>query len=132
MKADLRSLMLVDIGLAALCDDRIYWFERGQGDPTPGIVLHQISKPINYTYKGESSRKFSRVQCNLYTETDMEIEALGAAFQNAVSGVKGTVGTTIFNGIFIDGWRDGVDPGTSDTEKVFRVSIDLRINYQEL
>ena len=52
MKADLRTLLLADIGLAALCGDRIYWFERPQDDPTPGIVLHQISKPVNYTYSG--------------------------------------------------------------------------------
>lgn len=131
MKADLRSLLLADIGLAALCDDRIYWFERPQSDATPGIVLHLISKPINYTYKGESSRKFSRVQCNLYDSTDMGIEALGKAFQSAVSGFKGNVGVTEFKGIFVEGWRESPDIGKTEEERLFRFSIDLKINYKE-
>ena len=131
MRVDLLNLMLADLGLAALCGDRMYWFERPQGGDVPAIVLHLISNPVFYTYKGESSRKFCRVQCNLYAASDLEFVALSDAFKPVVSGFKGTVGTTGFKGVFIEGWRESFDPGKSDAEKLFRVSIDLRVNYQE-
>ena len=132
MRVDLLNLMLADVGLLALCGDRMYWFERPQSGDVPAIVLHLVSKPVFYTTKGASSRKFARVQCNLYAAGDLEFVALSEAFEAAVSGYKGTVGTTVFNGIFIDGWRENIDPGKSDAEKLFRVSIDLRVWYKEL
>ena len=132
MRVDLLNLMLADAGLTALCSDRMSWFERPQDGGTPAIVLHMISDVPSYTYQGEGSRKFNRVQCNLYAETDLEIVALATAFKSAVSGYRGIVGATNFKGIFIDGSREGVDPGKSDDEKLFVVSIDLRIHHKEI
>jgi|GEM_PF-2146450 len=132
MRVDLLNLMLADAGLAALCSDQMSWFERPQDGGVPAIVLHMISNVPSYTYQGESSRKFNRVQGNLYAKTDMEIVALVDAFKSALSGYRGTIGATSFKGIFIDGSREGVDPGKSDDEKLFVVSIDLRIHHKEI
>lgn len=123
--------MLADIGLAALCDERIYWMVRPQNDPYPSVVLHLISNIPNYTYQGESALQFSRVQCDLYAESDMDGEALGIAFKKAVSGFRGIIGATDFKGIFIDGWRESVDAGKTESELLFRTSIDLTLNHKE-
>ena len=132
MQTDFIALLLASPGISALCGSRINWRKRPQGEAVPAIVLFLISQTGEYVYRGASSLKFARVQCDLYAETYGEALALEKVFVAVVDRYRGKFGNTVFNGIFLDNRREGDDPGKNDAAQLFRVSIDLLIKHKEL
>lgn len=125
MQEDLLTFLLANGGIAALCADRIAWVTRPRGSALPAVVLHLISGRPDYHHQGASGLAESRVQADCYATTYLASLTLARALEAAVSGYRGTVGTTKFQPITIASVRS--DYGDTDPDEIFLTSLDLMV-----
>lgn len=125
MQDDLRTLLI------SLASGRVGWNERPQASALPAVVLQVASETTPYTYAGAVDLVTSRVQADIYAESYEAALAVDAALVGIVSGYRGTVGATVFSGIFLESRFDGVDDAGSGAEKLHRISRDLMVHHKE-
>lgn len=125
MQADLRALLLAAGGVPAI----VAWGERPQAAALPCVVLTRASAVPEYTQDGDSGMTATRVQADCWAATYAAAHGAGAAVIAALSGYRGTVGATRFNGVFTDSVRDTREAETDGADRFFRVSIDFIVNH---
>lgn len=123
MEEDLRALLLSNPGVAATVGQRVTWTKRPQGSPLPAIVLHLIDSVPTYTLDGDTGHRNSRVQVDCYGEMYADAKGTARAVSSALSGFKGTVGGTNFQGVFQESSRDLSEAGA--IEQLPRLSLDF-------
>jgi hypothetical protein len=128
LEENLRSLLLTGAGVPP----RVYWLQRPQGGTLPDIILTRISGIPDLHMQGPSGLIASRVQADIWAESYASAKTASRALVALLSGYKGTVGTTRFQLITIDGERDLFDAGSNDAQRFYRVSIDLMIHHHEV
>lgn len=136
MKADLLALIRTDAGVATVAGARVWWAERPQGSALPAAILHVISGGDDYHLRGRIALTETRVQVDCWGDRYLAVDALARAVRERLSGYLGTVGTTRFAGIFLDGDRDMTDQaGAADAgggkamPRLFRVSLDFIVHH---
>ena len=130
MQADLRSLLLADAGLSALVGSRVTWTMRPQATALPAVVLTIISEVRPYTYAGEVALYETRVQADTYAASAYVARDVDRALAETVSGFKGDVGGTVFDGIFIVSRFDAIEEPGAGSAPVHRISRDLMIHHK--
>lgn len=129
LEADLWTLLTNDAGIAALIDERLYPLLIPQDLDTPALAYQVISAPGIYSHEtGDVGLVRARVQITAQAATYDLLHALLYAVRAAVTGYRGTVGSTHFQAIFIDNLRqDWAETFLRPTGR-----IDLVIWYREV
>lgn len=124
---DLRTLLLTGGGSPApLADIGVHWNDAPQAAPLPYVVLWTVSDLPDYVMEGPSGLENIRIQCDCKARSYPAAKDLARNVKDIVSAFKGTVGATNFQGIFIDGSRDGIEPaGGASAERRDVCSLDL-------
>lgn len=115
--------------LASVAGGRRHWTRAPQGTPFPFVVLNRVSGTPGYVMSGPSGYVASRVQVDVYGETFAATISTARAVQVALSGYRGTVGSTDIQGIFIDGVRDLPAEDAGTVTHLFRTTIDLLVHH---
>jgi len=126
MSTDLRSLLLaeLDVGVVA-------WSARPQGSELPALVLSVVSEVTYYTYLGVGGLMQTRVQADALGASFLAAATLADALKSTVGGYHGTVGGTVFAGIFLDGGFADTTEAGSGAAPIHRFSRDLIIHHKE-
>lgn len=110
------------------------WFVRApQGQPYPYVILNRASSVPSYTMEGPNGYTATRIQIDVYGDQWPSVFSDVQSLQALLSGYRGIVSGTRFQGIFIDSLRD---LSTSDTgERVspvtplYRTTLDIIIHH---
>lgn len=132
MHADFRALLLADGAVASLTGGRIYWGEAPQGAAYPNVTLNRVSLVVDQTYGDEVALRQTRVQVDCWGDAYGDAAACSDAILARCQGLALTVGSTRFQGVFLDGLRDGRADGLGDDSGVFRVSADYMLKHEEI
>lgn len=130
LEEDLRDVLLTQGGspppLVSLVGSRVHWNDQPQAGDLPCIVLWKVSDLPDYAMEGDTGLASARVQCDCKALSYSAAKALERAVKGVVTGFAGTVGGTVFQGIFIEGSRDGIEPaGGTSAERRDVCSLDL-------
>lgn len=123
MEVDLLAL------LAPVASGRRYYVRAPQGEPYPHLVLSRASVIPDYVMSGANGFVQTRMQIDIYGNTWPSTVSTAQALQHLVSGFHGIVGSTRFQGIFIDAVRDLPASDAGDVTQLFRISIDIMIHH---
>jgi hypothetical protein len=104
----------------------VSWGWTAQGTALPRVVLTMISGSDGVAHDGPTGLIERRVQLDCYAETYAGARAVADAIRLALVGIpQGDL-----RGIYLAGYRDG-QPDTPAGETLPRISLDLRVHYQE-
>lgn len=126
---DFRTALLAP-GVAALVGDRATWAEIPQAQPRPLICLWGITGNPDYTMDGPNGLWSRSVQVDCWAERYAGAKALARAVIAALPAIRGTIGATDFQGVFVTDERDMPAEGAAEgdtTERQFCVQVDLEI-----
>lgn len=130
MHIALTSLLLGNAGITTLVEDRIVWKKMEPTAALPRIVLHTIARQTDYNMDGPSGLRSTQVQVDCLGSTYAEALAVANAVSSCLSGYKGTVGTTKFDGVFQDAMRDSIEDDDTPSD-LFGVSLDFTLWHKE-
>lgn len=129
-------LTLLNSTSPQICDGRIVWGERNKGEDLPAISLFVISGTADYHMQGSSNLHQTRVQVNCFGRTMLSAIETERAVAALVSGFRGIVGGTDFNGVFVVGRNQmarssGARDVGDDPDAIKTRSVDLMLHYKE-
>lgn len=126
MESDLRALLVGHAPLTALVGQRIYWDEVPQGADRPCIVMYLVSGARGYHMQGPDKLKDGRVQFDCQAVLSTDKWAVARELEALLSGYRGAVGNTYFNGMFMLLSRDKSEPATkSGTFRVRQLDFEI-------
>lgn len=120
MQEDIRTLLLNSC-------PRVSWGARVRGSALPALVLHLIDSPTDYTMDGACTLTRARVQVDCWAASYAAAVSLSRDVISAASGFRGTVGGTVFSGMFVDAIHELEDDNAGAEELLFRVSVDFQV-----
>lgn len=126
MEEALVTRLLAVAGLTALTATRIYWNLAPQNVAKPYVVLTRVTGIRDMKMSGPSGLVESRVQVDCYGATYASAKGVALQAETALSGYKGTVSTTIFDGCFLVMERHGYVPDDTP-DRLHRISLDFII-----
>lgn len=127
---DLLALLEADDDLNEACEV-IAWEERPQASALPALILTVIDEVRSYTFGGTVSLVQSRVQCDMFAASKREVLDLDRIFLPVVSGYRGTVGGTVFDGIFVVSRFSSAEEVAGSSTPLRRISRDLMVHHKE-
>lgn len=130
MEETLRSYLLAQIGISSLITDRTYWNMRPQGAALPALVLTIVSRTPNYVFEGGSDLADARVQVDCYGITYAQTKTLARAVRTPLDGLRFSQSGQNYQAFFLTE-RDLSEAGTTEAERVHRISLDFQIWHQE-
>lgn len=110
MEAALVSLLLSDVALTTLTDQRVHPMFLPQQSALPAVTYQRISDARHHAHDGESRLQGVRVQFNCYAERYSEAKDVARFLQAAVRDFRGVVDGVEFSGIDLQGERDDYHP----------------------
>lgn len=130
MKQSLTTLILADPTVSGLIGDRLFWKLMEPSAQMPRLILHTISSVTDYRMSGPTGLINTRIQADCFGGTYAQAESLASALMTLLSGYRGTVGTTLFEGVFHESTRDIFEDDDSPSD-IFGVSLDFTIWHKE-
>lgn len=127
MQGDFRTILTGDAGVSALVGTKIYWSEIPQGKTRPVICLHLVSELNNHTMGGTVDLEDATVQVDCWGDTWTDAITLSEAVKAALDGYSGTVGSTVFQGVFKRSERQDFQKPGNGEGKYHRVSSDYQV-----
>lgn len=126
------KLIRDDAGVQAQLSSRVHWLRRPQSESIyPTCILQRISGDRKYHMQAPDGISSSRVQIDVWGKSYSAAKLAARAIIAVLTGYKGTVLTTKFQGIFIEGERDLIDEENDANERLYRVSVDALIWHNE-
>jgi hypothetical protein len=126
MESDLRALLTGYAPLTALVSTRIAWNAIGQGWADPNVVLYKITSAPGYHMQGSDGLESSIVQINVRALTFASMIAVKSAIVARLSGYRGSMGDTEFQGIFKTGERQAFEK--VDTTSYHTAQLDFEVH----
>ena len=130
MEEALRAYLLTQSGVSSVVFDRAYWNVRPQGAALPALVLQVIDRSPAYTMDGNAALAETRVQIDCYGTTYAQAKTLARAVRAPLDGKRFTQSSIRFEAFRLDE-RDLSEAGTTEAERVHRISLDFQIWHQE-
>lgn len=129
MRAELLTYFLGVGAVTAIVADRISWTWRGQGDPTPALVLTKTDGPDDVVLEGTSGFVDGHVQADCFATTQLAAVQLAKAVRTACTAAN--IGNTggVIQGAFVLHEQDEFEGEKPD--RIFRTRLSLRIPYRE-
>ena len=128
IESALYSKLAATSGVTALVSTRIYPNAIPQNASLPAIAYQVISTDRNYRQAGQSNVALPRIQITVEAVSYSSMVAVCAAVRAALSGYKGTVGTVVIGGIFLETEYDGYNLDTDTTVR----RQDYTIEWKEV
>lgn len=130
MEEDIIALLLANSGVTSKVGNKVYPGRAPQGTKPVYVTIRTVTGLQNYTMLAASGYVQSRVQADVYGGTYSAMKLAARAVLAALSGFKGTQGSLVIQGIFVDAERDlpAVDED-DDVNNLFRTSIDFMIHH---
>ena len=128
IESALYSRLTAVSGVTALVSTRIYPNVIPQNAAMPVIAYQVISTDRNYRHAGQSNNAMPRIQITVEAASYSSAVAVCAAVRAALSGYKGTVGTVVIGGIFLETEYDGYNLDTDTTVR----RQDYTIEWKEV
>lgn len=122
MQEDLGAAVQAAVGPGVAVE----WGWSLQGSALPRVVMITVSGGDGIAHDGPTGLTERRVQVDVFAETYKEARDLADAIRRALHGIR----TGALCGVFLAGVRDG-QPDTPAGETLARISLDLRVHYQE-
>lgn len=126
MEEALVALLLANVSVSALVDDRVHWLALPQGAQLPSIVLTVVTDIGQVTYQGINDLRDTRVQIDCYGESYSAAKTVARTVAGNLDGFKGVFSGVSFEGVFQDSEREGRDDDNLP-DIIFRNSRDFRI-----
>jgi hypothetical protein len=130
MEEALRTFLLAQSGVSSLIAERAYWNMRPQAASLPALVLQVIDRTPAYSMDGNSALAETRVQADCYGLTYSQAKTLARAVRTPLDGKRFTQSSIRFEAFRLDE-RDLSEAGTTEAERVHRISLDFQIWHQE-
>lgn len=131
MEEDLIALLLADAGTAALVGNRITWSTRPQASQLPALVLSKVSAARDYHLQGPSGLNESRVQVDAWGSSFGTVIRAARAVEAALSGLRATHRSTIFQGAFLESERQSFEEASGGAQ-VHRISMDFILHHRKV
>lgn len=125
MEEALIATLLGAAGVAALVGTKVHPGARPQVSMLPALIFNRISGARSYTSDAPDGLVESRVQIDAYANSYAAAKILARAAQSTLSGLRGAHHGVTFQGVFMEGVRDGFE-GESP-ERIYRVSMDFTV-----
>lgn len=122
----MRAILLNDVELWQMVNNRINWGAHPQGKPHPYVVLHRIGGAEGYTLKGPDGLQQGRVQVDCYAPSEADATKVSRVVIAALGGYRGGG----FRGVFHAGTRNSREGGSNEAERLFRVSLDFTTHWR--
>jgi hypothetical protein len=126
METALRALLAGYAPLTSLVSTRIAWNAIGQGWADPNVVLYKITGAPGYHMQGPDGLESSIVQINVRALTYGNMIQVKGAIIDRLSGFRGSMGDTAFQGIFKTGERQAFEK--VDTNTYHTCQIDWEVH----
>lgn len=107
---------------------RIYPIKMPEGVKLASVVYTRISGQSEYTMQGPDGLARSRMQIDAWAPTAPAASALANVVKDAINGYRGTMGSVVVQGVFMENERESFD----DIVQMFGVSRDYFIHHEEL
>jgi hypothetical protein len=130
MEEALRTYLLAQSGVSSLVSTRAHWNMRPQGSALPALVLAVIDRSPAYAMDGNSALAETRVQVDCYGTTYAQAKTLARAVRVPLDGKRFTQSSIRFEAFRLDE-RDLSEAGTTEGERIHRISLDFQIWHQE-
>ena len=130
MEEALRTYLLAQSGVSSVVTDRAYWNMRPQASVLPAFVLQVIDRSPAYAMDGISALAETRVQVDCYGPSYSSAKLLARAVRDPLDGKRFTQSSIRFEAFRLDE-RDLSEAGTTEAERVHRISLDFQIWHQE-
>ena len=130
MEEALRAYLLAQNGVSSVVTDRAYWNMRPQGAALPALVLQVIDRSPAYAMDGNSALAETRVQVDCYGPSYSSAKLLARAVRDPLDGKRFTQSSIRFEAFRLDE-RDLSEAGTTEGERIHRISLDFQIWHQE-
>lgn len=129
MEESLIQTLIAAPSLSGLLAGRIYWNKRPQGSALPALVLHKISPGKGYTMKGAMRTTDPLVQMDCIGLTYGSVKAV----ERGLIAAFGALAAAPFQGAFIEGGRETVEPSDSagGESEIQKSSLDVRVWHSE-
>lgn len=126
MQSELRTRLKNDATVSGIVGTRIDWVERPQAKALPAMTLQTISDPRPQHMGGDQATRQTLIQMDSWAESYKAARDLAnAGIACLESGAD--VSSVRFLRSFVDGDRDLSE--RTDTQTIYRVSVDLRITH---
>lgn len=132
--AGLYTYLQSKTAITAVVSTRVYPLNLPQTGTTiyPCIVYQTISQRRTYSHGGDCQLCFERVTFNCFASTYKAAKDLAELIRLAISGYRGTWGSTTIQSCFSEGDRDAMtDSPETESLAVFNVQSDYTIAYTE-
>lgn len=126
MEVALRALLAAHAPLTALVGSRIVWNEIPQASADPNVSLFKITGAPGYHMQGADGLESSIVQINVRALTFGGMIQVKNAIIDRLSGFRGSMGDTRFQGIFKTGERQAFEK--VDTASYHTAQIDFEVH----
>ncbi len=113
--------------LVSLVSLRIYPEVLPQDCPFPAVSYHKVSETPEHAMSSEAGVRSSRVQVSSFAETYVGVKAVLTQVKAALSRYRGTMGSTVFQNILLDGTWDIYEPDTG----IYHCPADFIVWYEE-
>lgn len=130
MEEALRTYLLAQSGIFGLVSTRAHWNIRPQGTALPALVLQVIDRSPAYAMDGNSALAETRVQVDCYGPSYSSAKLLARAVRDPLDGKRFTQSSIRFEAFRLDE-RDLSEAGTTEGERIHRISLDFQIWHQE-
>lgn len=128
IESALYSKLTGSSSVTALVSTRIYPNAIPQNVALPAVAYQVISTDRNYKHAGQSNVALPRLQITVEASSYSSMIAVCAAIRAALSGYKGTVGSVVIGGIFLETEYDGYNLATDTTVR----RQDYTIEWKEV
>ena len=126
MEEAIRAALLSFSPVTAIVGNRVN-FGHTQGATVPRIALTTISDNNGHSLDGPDSVATARVQVDCYATTYGGAKVLGRAVRKGLDGYSNSV----LQGVFIAGARDTQEGGTNEAQRLYGVSLDFMVSYNQ-
>ncbi len=116
--------LLTKSAITSLVGTRIRPIALQQGETLPAIAYSLAAENVMYRYGGKDYTE-SRMQFDVIATSYLTAKTIAEALDSTLSGLSGTVGSTVIDGIFKNLEIDEYE----DATKTCRVILDYSINY---
>lgn len=116
--------LLTKSAITALIGTRIRPIALQQGEALPAIAYSLVGESIDYRHSGKNYTE-SRMQFDVVATSYLAAKTIAEALDATLSGLSGTVGSIVVDGIFKNLEIDEYE----DETKTYRVILDYSINY---
>ena len=119
IEADLYTLLTASTSVTAAVGTKLRPGAAKQADTLPYVVYDRVSTDYPHHLKGGCTRENTRVAFDCFANTFSSAQTIADALEDRLHGKTGTVGSTVFDSIFVENRftdyipaADGSDTGT--------------------